>query len=52
MEALEAEQERLEQKGSLSQTIHDVDSAISRLMEARDAMASGTRASFSFVTRY
>ena len=44
MEALLAEQERLEQKGSLAQALDHVDGAIARLTEARDAMASGTSA--------
>ena len=41
MEGLQAEQERLEQRGSLSQALNHVDGAIARLTEARDAMASG-----------
>ena len=43
MEALSAEQDSLEQKGSLSQALDDVDATIARLMEARNTMVTGMR---------
>ena len=48
MEALSAEQDALEQKGSLSQALNDVDATIARLMEARNTIATGMRLTIQY----
>ena len=51
MEALSVEQDNLEQKGSLSQALNDVDATIARLVEARNNIVTGIQLTIQSCTQ-